>query len=73
MDTGIHDFDYSVLREGEVEPVLGKRIDTLIAKHRDYIVYLDDELYVEWASSDRGLNDDWGAVMYCLATQVSAD
>src|SRR5262245_29582067 len=37
------------LREGEEDPVLGKLVDTLIARHDEYIVYLDDELYVWWA------------------------
>jgi hypothetical protein len=41
--------NYSMLREGDVEPVLGKTIDTLISKGSNHIVYLDDELYVEWA------------------------
>jgi len=37
-----------IFREGAIDPRLGKRIDTLIVHNDDVLVYLDDELYVEW-------------------------
>jgi hypothetical protein len=41
--------DYDLFREGDFEPHLGKKIYTLIFKTTTFIVYLDDDLYVEWA------------------------
>jgi hypothetical protein len=37
------------LREGDFDENLGKTVDTLIANTPDYVVYLDEDLYVEWA------------------------
>ena len=39
------------LNEGDVDPSLNKRIAVLIAKHPHYIVYLDGDGYVEWATN----------------------
>ena len=39
---------YHTIKEGQLEPSLGKIVDTLIARGDTYAVYLDDELYVEW-------------------------
>jgi hypothetical protein len=41
--------DYSALCEGDMDPTMRKRIHTLIVASSDYIVYLDDDLFVEWA------------------------
>lgn len=41
--------DFSSFCEGDVEPRLNKKIKALIERSADYIVYLDEELYVEWA------------------------
>ena len=41
--------NYNLFREGDFEPHLGKQIQTLIFKTTDFIVYLDEDLYVEWA------------------------
>jgi hypothetical protein len=41
--------DFTAFSEEQVEPTLNKRIYSLIVKTADYIVYLDDELYVEWS------------------------
>jgi len=43
--------DFTEFAEGDVEPTLRKTIRHLIAKNRGYIVYLDEDLYVEWASN----------------------
>ena len=40
------------LKEGQEEFVHGKIIHSLICKHRDYIVYLDDKLSVWWATDE---------------------
>jgi hypothetical protein len=36
------------LSEGDYDPILKKTIHTLIISSTDYIVYLDEDLYVEW-------------------------
>ncbi len=41
--------DFTRFCEGDVEPTLNKRIRTLIDCSGSHIVYLDDDLYVEWA------------------------
>ena len=40
---------FSFYCEGDIEPRLNKRINTLIDSTEDHIVYLDDDFYVEWA------------------------
>jgi hypothetical protein len=47
--SGITVDDYSSYCEGDIEQTLQKKIDTLIDCDNDYIVYLDDEYYVEWS------------------------
>src|SRR5439155_1818359 len=44
--------DFTQVREGETDPALGKIVSVLILADSDYIVYLDGELYVEWACSE---------------------
>jgi hypothetical protein len=41
---------FSKLKEGDEELVHGKIIRTLISKHQDYIVYLDEDSNVWWAT-----------------------
>ena len=41
--------DFSPFCEGDTEPTLNKRIRTLIDATEKYIVYLDQDLYVEWS------------------------
>ena len=58
--------DFSTLAEGDVEPTLKKTIHTLISKSPTYIVYLDEDLYVEWAcscSSSESLAAGWADVL----------
>ncbi|MDT5063468.1 MAG: hypothetical protein QOH63_3927 [Acidobacteriota bacterium] len=55
--------DYS---EGDIEPTLKKRIKHLIQKDREFIVYLDDEYFVNWVTNGRSYGDyapDFGAIM----------
>jgi hypothetical protein len=49
---------FARLKEGDQELVHGKKIEHLICKHRDYIVYLDSDLYVFWAIDD-DFKKDW--------------
>jgi hypothetical protein len=46
---------FSKLKEDDVERVHGKSIKCLIRKHRDYIVYLDNEMSVWWAINENSL------------------
>jgi hypothetical protein len=41
--------NYDLFCEGDTEPHLGKRINTLILKQQTFIVYLDEDDFVEWA------------------------
>jgi hypothetical protein len=41
--------DFSTFCEGDTEPTLNKKIRTLIDATEKYIVYLDEDLYVEWS------------------------
>jgi hypothetical protein len=41
--------DFTSFCEGDIEPTLNKKIRALIDCTRRYIVYLDEEFYVEWA------------------------
>jgi hypothetical protein len=41
--------DFTPFCEGDIDPTLNKKIRTLIDCDTDYIVYLDEDLYVEWS------------------------
>jgi hypothetical protein len=41
--------DFSPFCEGDIEPRLNKKIKVLIDSAPEYIVYLDEDFYVEWA------------------------
>lgn len=43
--------DYSSFCDGDFEPSLNKTIRTLIYHTKTYIVYLDQDLYVEWGTN----------------------
>lgn len=44
--------NFSSFCENDTEPTLNKKIDTLIECDDDYIVYLDEEFFVEWSLTD---------------------
>jgi hypothetical protein len=44
--------DFLPYCEGDIEPSLHKKIEVLIDCDTDYIVYLDDEYFVEWSWTD---------------------
>jgi hypothetical protein len=46
--SGIEVDDFSSFCEGDTEPTLNKKIHTLIDSSRSYLVYLDEDFYVEW-------------------------
>jgi hypothetical protein len=45
-------YDFLKLCEGDKDPNLNKKIDTLIEATEDWIVYLDEDLFVEWAENE---------------------
>lgn len=51
---------YSAFCEGDIEPSLNKRIYALIDCTNDYIVYLDDDFYVEWSFTRKHGNSPAG-------------
>jgi hypothetical protein len=56
---------FMVFNEGQIEPTHNKRIKTLILKTDHFIVYLDDELSVQWSTinvQDGDFASDFGAV-----------
>jgi hypothetical protein len=65
--------NYDYYREGDIDPYLGKKIVTLILKTDKFIVYIDEDSFVEWAftSAYGELNSDCGKVLNRV-TQVQA-
>ena len=56
--------NFLIFNEGQTEPTLNKRIKTLILKDQGFIVYLDDDLCVQWATNKHYSNFavDFGSV-----------
>lgn len=48
-------FIFSKLREGDQDPTLGKTVEILVDSDDDFIVYLDEDHYVEWNMNDNNL------------------
>jgi len=44
--------DFTPYCEGDVDPTLNKKIRSLVSCDREYIVYLDDDLSVQWSCTD---------------------
>jgi hypothetical protein len=57
------------LHEGDLERSLNKFIDTLIVATESYIVYLDDEYFVEWSTNDNyeGFSQSFGEISNAVA------
>lgn len=51
-------YNFSALREGEPDPVLGKTVKWLIDSDDDYIVYVDEDDYVEWTMNSNAMLSD---------------
>jgi len=45
--------DFSSFCEGDIEPTLNKKIHRLIDAEDDYIVYIDDDFFVQWSTADK--------------------
>src|SRR5262245_26898754 len=65
--------NFSSFCEGDTEPTLNKRIEALIGSRKDYIVYVDSQLFVQWSttSSYGSLPDGFKAIanqVACLET-----
>ena len=44
--------DFSSFCEGDKEPTLNKMINHLIDTEADYIVYIDEDYFIEWSLTD---------------------
>ena len=44
--------DFSTFCENDVDPSLGKKIGTLIDSSKDYIIYLDEDYFVQWSYTE---------------------
>jgi hypothetical protein len=62
--------NYDLFREGDFEPHLGKQIHTLIFKTTTFIVYLDEDMYVEWAFTP-AFNPKWPQDVGLVLNRVS--
>src|SRR6266487_3724682 len=61
--------DFTPYCEGDIEPSLHKKIQDLIDSDTDYIVYLDDEHFVQWAITDSygDVAEEFGEIASCVA------
>jgi hypothetical protein len=60
---------FDLLKEGDIDPVLGKKIEVLIENGGDFIVYLDSELNIQYAVSSlfRIFSASYGEVLNKVA------
>jgi hypothetical protein len=65
-------FNFSSLREGCIDPCLRKKVQWLIASDDDYVVYVDEDNYVEWTMNDNSLLVDYGAQLTRVGALESA-
>src|SRR4051812_49010758 len=65
-------FNFSSLREGCVDPCLNKQVKWLISSDDDYIVYVDDDFFVEWTMNDNRVLDESGALLTRIGQLESA-
>jgi hypothetical protein len=64
-------FDFSILKEGDHEPLLGKKIASLVSSDYDYIVFLDDQSFVWWDLNDDVLVNQYGDAITRVAVLES--
>jgi hypothetical protein len=60
---------FEMLKEGDIDPALGKKIEVLIKNGGDFIVYLDSELNIQYAASSlyRTFSTSFGEVLNKVA------
>jgi hypothetical protein len=56
-------YNFSTLKEGCVDPVLGKRVKWLIDSDDDYVVYVDEDFYVEWTMNRNDMLHGGGDIL----------
>jgi hypothetical protein len=70
----LYPFKFSTLREGDKDPTLNKSITWLIDSDDDFIVYIDDDYYVEWSmNSNEMLGPDTGQYLNQVARLEAVD
>lgn len=53
----IYPFMFSKLRENDLDPTLNKTVKWLVNSDDDFIVYIDEDLYVEWNMNNNSMLD----------------
>lgn len=53
IGSGVVVDDFSSFCDGDIEPTLNKKIHSLIDSTDDYIVYVDDDFFVQWSLTDK--------------------
>jgi len=64
-------FDFSVFKEGDIEPFYNKEIASLIASDYDYIVFLDKQSFVWWDLNDDVVVNKYGDALTRVAVLES--
>lgn len=57
VERGLYPFTFSKLREQDKDPTLNKVVTYLIDSDDNFIVYLDEDYYVEWNMNDNNMLD----------------
>lgn len=53
--TNLYPYVFSNLHDGSHDPTLGKTVKWLINGDDNFIIYIDEDLYVEWTMNDNGM------------------
>lgn len=57
------EFDFFTLNQGDLDPVLKRKIEVLICKTQHYIVYLDDKMTVQWSGNAIPDSQEMGEIL----------
>jgi hypothetical protein len=67
-------FPLSTLRDGDKDPTLNKTVQWLIDSDDDFIIYLDEENYVEWNMNEKNrLSPETGEYLNWVGALVAID
>jgi len=56
-------FDYFTLSQGDKDPILKRNIEILILKTHEYVVYLDEEISVQWSGNNLPSGGEFGEIL----------
>src|SRR5262245_15561118 len=70
----LYPFDFSKLREGDHDPTLNKKVEWLIDNNEHFIVYLDEDNFVEWTTNESAiLGTDTGPYLNIVGRLEAVD